>query len=361
MCVQPIIMSARPTHKYDIPISASDLAAREMELLYFERMAIEDSTRATMNSVVRCYVQFCESARIPAFPVTFRSLGLYLVQYCHRYGHTTRSIPGIISHLKRANREHSAEWMDDASQARLDDLKAGLQKFDRSTPARKLPVTHKVLADVQRVADMSNAHYYQVITMGRLAHDALLRGVELIALKLKDIEWSSAKDQVTVNVHLSKANKVGSHEKIIIMDYGESSAVAFLRQYYHVMGFDQEDAKLINPLWPVIASDSSVNWVQAYGKDPFVGMIRHLLGQAGYQGTRYSGHSFRSGGATDLWNSHRCRPLVIKLFGRWKSDAYRLYIRDNPQCTAVEVAAALAFFDEAANGGVMDASPLAQG
>ena len=64
----------------------------------------------------------------------------------------------------------------------------------------------------------------------------------------------------------------------------------------------------------------------------------------------FAGHSYRSGGATDLWESNRCRPLTIKLHGRWKSDAYRLYIRDNPAKTAAEVAKALAFFDEATTG-----------
>ena len=339
-----------PHHKYDIPVSLEDLRAREKELAYFERMAIEDSTRACLNSVVRCYTTFCASAGIPAFPVSYRSLGLYLVQYCYRFGHTTRSIPGIISHLKRANREYSVEWLDAADQLRLDDLKVGLSKYDRSAPARKLPITHKVMADMQRVADMSNAHHYQVVTMGRVARDALLRGGELIGFKVGHIEWSRDGTQVTLYVHYSKVNKHGPCEQIILKDYGPTSAVAFLREYFRIMGFGYTGAKAGNPLWPVIAQDGNVNWMQATSKKSFVSKVRHLLNVAGYEAKAYSGHSFRSGGATDLWDSHRCRPMVIKLFGRWKSEAYRVYIRDNPQRTAIEVAAAMAFFDEASGG-----------
>ena len=81
-------------------------------------------------------------------------------------------------------------------------------------------------------------------------------------------------------------------------------------------------------------------------KRAFVALARQLLTKAGFLAKDYAGHSYRSGGATDLWRSNRCRPFTIKLHGRWKSDAYHLYIRDNPRDTAAEVSAALAFFSK---------------
>jgi hypothetical protein len=42
----------------------------------------------------------------------------------------------------------------------------------------------------------------------------------------------------------------------------------------------------------------------------------------------YSGHSFRAGGATDLFTS-RVPYNIIKKFGRWKSDAALKYYRDD--------------------------------
>jgi hypothetical protein len=50
-------------------------------------------------------------------------------------------------------------------------------------------------------------------------------------------------------------------------------------------------------------------------------------------------HSFRSGGATDLFHNN-CRPLYIKFQGRWKSDAYTIYIRDHPEKRSTEIAKA---------------------
>lgn len=337
---------SRPRDKYVFSTSPRDMRLRLDELAFFERMALEDSTRANLTSMVRRYVAFCKSLGLRPFPVSFKTLGLYLIHYCHRHGHTTRSIPGMLSHLKRANRCRGGAWLSDGDQARLEDVIAGLKKFDRTSPARKLPMTHDVLAAIQAVADMASAQHYQHVTMARVAHDALLRGAELIKLRVADLEWAPDGKAVTLHIHLSKANKVGPSEKVTISDYGESSAVAYLREYVRIMGFKERGAASA-PLWPVISSAGAVNLSKATSKPAFVALARQLLTKAGYPAKDYAGHSYRSGGATDLWRSNRCRPLTIKLHGRWKSDAYRLYIRDNPRDTAAEVSAALAFFANA--------------
>lgn len=334
-------------HKYEMQLSDSEIRARYNELKFFERAALEDSTRKCMDSVVRCYITYCRSMRIRAFPVTYPSIGLYLVQYCHKFGHTTRSIPGIISHLKRANRSYSDEWLDAASEASLDDLVKGLRKFDKSSPRRKHPMTHKVISDIQRVVNMQTLEGYQHITMSRIAHDALLRGCELVKLKIGDLVWSAEMSAVRMTIHTSKANKDGPTEYVSLRDYGPQSAVAFLREYVRIMGFAARGKRSSQPLWPVVSPDGHVNWGQATTKSSFVSLARKYLAQAGYAQQMYSGHSYRSGGATDLWASHRARGRTIQLHGRWKSDAYRLYIRDNPQDTVEEVTHALAFFSQA--------------
>ena len=339
-----VTVPSRPKSKYVFKNTRFDMKARLDELAFFERMALEESSQANMASVVRCYIQCCESLGLRPFPVSFRTLGLYFVQYCHRFGHTTRSVPGIISHLKRANRSRGGAWLSEGDKARLDDVIAGLKKYDRTATARKLPMTHDVLDAVQAVADMTVLQQYQHITMARVAHDALLRGVELIKLRVADLQWAQDGKSVTLLIHLSKANKVGPVERVTISDFGDTSAVAYLREYIRLMGFPSGSAC---PLWPVISPAGVIHRSKATPKRVFVAKARQLLAKAGFSAKDYSGHSYRSGGATDLWRSHRCRPLTIKLHGRWKSDAYRLYIRDNPQDTAAEVAAALSFFAKA--------------
>jgi hypothetical protein len=56
---------------------------------------------------------------------------------------------------------------------------------------------------------------------------------------------------------------------------------------------------------------------------------------------KFSGHSFRAGGATDLYH-WKCRPFVLQLQGRWKSDTFWIYVRDRPHIRQEEVGKAFA-------------------
>lgn len=338
--------SSHNVSKYDILISDADLEARRAELVFVEQSALEDSTKAALESHKRCYTMFCRSARVTAFPVSFESLGLFLIQYCKWFGNTARSIPTILSHLKRANRQYSPVWLDEESAWRLQDVVTSLRKRDPVPSRRKLPCTNAVLRSVEQAANLRNHQDFQHITMSRVAHDALLRGAELTHLRVGAIEWGPGRKSATINIHYSKAHKRVDHpERVTILDYGSTSGVAWMRQYFEVMQMDKSPPAY--PLWPMIDNAGSIKWTEATSKDTFVGRARLLLKQAGYPPHMFSGHSYRSGGATDLWESHRCRPLTIKLHGRWRSDAWRLYVRDNPQQRAEEVARALAFFEEA--------------
>jgi hypothetical protein len=209
---------------------------------------------------------------------------------------------------------------------------------------------------MQAVADLSNHQDFQLVTMCRVARDALLRGVELCKLLIGEVTWNASRTEATLHLHYSKAHKERSApERVIISDYGPGSGVAFLREYFRVMGLDTKAPAY--PLWPFIDDLGSVSWTTSTSKYKFILRSRHLLERAGFPSKHFAGHSYRSGGATDLWESQRCRPLTLKLHGRWKSEAYRLYIRDNPHQTAQEVARALAFFESSADMDIAVRSP----
>jgi len=72
-----------------------------------------------------------------------------------------------------------------------------------------------------------------------------------------------------------------------------------------------------------------------------VDRLRAMLLRAGFPAAEYSGLSFRSGGATDLYHAG-CRPFIIQRLGRWLTDAWQIYIRDRPFAQRAETAAAFA-------------------
>lgn len=330
-----------PIHsKWDITLSPAEKEALQRDIERFERAALEESSRQGLESTVRCYSIFCVNNGYRPFPVSYESLAAYCVQYCVRFGQTTRSLPTILSHLRRENRLHSPVWLDYLNEYRLADLISGLKKHDTTEVRRKLPMTHDVLDKLERATDMTKLLYRQHLTMARLAHDALLRGGELVKLRLCDLEWNADRTRVDITIHYSKCNKTAHPERVRLQDYGPRSATAHLRAYVDAM----VGLKSHMPLWPTISLAGAVQPAKAVSKATFVAIARQLLTHAGFPASKYSGHSYRSGGATDLWDSNRCRPYAIKLHGRWKSDAYLLYIRDNPNRTATEVSHAFAFF-----------------
>jgi hypothetical protein len=351
-----MIRATRKVSPYEFHITDAEFEARTAELLRLEHAALEPSSRAALDSHKRSYETFCRSARIKAFPVSFLSVGLFLIQYCRWAGHTARSIPSIISHLKRANRLYSSSWLTEEEQRRLTDLITTLKKKDANPSRRKLPITHVVMNAMQAAANLRSHQEFQLVTMCRVARDALLRGVELTKLLVGEVEWNASRSEATITLHYSKAHKkVDEPERVIITDYGPTSGVAFLREYFKVMGLDSKAPAY--PLWPFIDDLGNISWSIATSKYKFIERSRYLLARAGYPANQYAGHSYRSGGATDLWESQRVRPLTLKLHGRWKSEAYRLYIRDNPHKTAQEVAHAMAFFDPASTSGSVGDHP----
>ena len=61
-------------------------------------------------------------------------------------------------------------------------------------------------------------------------------------------------------------------------------------------------------------------------KSAFVERVRRALSSVGYQPGAYAGHSFRIGAATAALEAG-IEDSVIRLMGRWNSDAFHRYIR----------------------------------
>ena len=65
-------------------------------------------------------------------------------------------------------------------------------------------------------------------------------------------------------------------------------------------------------------------------KSRFVDCVRSALTKANFPADVFTGHSFRIGAATTAASAGICDSSIQSL-GRWKSNAYLLYIRTEPQ------------------------------
>jgi hypothetical protein len=84
-----------------------------------------------------------------------------------------------------------------------------------------------------------------------------------------------------------------------------------------------------NPLfarWPENQWDTR----EAFTREFVTTSLRRLLTQAGVNPDNYSGHSFRKGAATDARTAGLSEE-EIKTLGRWKSNAWKLYVTQHPE------------------------------
>uniref|UniRef100_A0A1X7UVJ6 Tyr recombinase domain-containing protein n=1 Tax=Amphimedon queenslandica TaxID=400682 RepID=A0A1X7UVJ6_AMPQE len=64
-------------------------------------------------------------------------------------------------------------------------------------------------------------------------------------------------------------------------------------------------------------------------RDQFVRLLRDALSSRGIDSQQYSGHSFRIGAATAAAQAN-VPDHLIKVLGRWRSEAYQIYIQTPP-------------------------------
>ena len=104
--------------------------------------------------------------------------------------------------------------------------------------------------------------------------------------------------------------------------------LAALRRY--LLYINPQGKLLTDPLF-TLTDNKAVN------RQWFMRQVSALLTKAGYNTLQYSSHSFRKGGAVSL--QHGGAPdSVIRKMGRWRSDAFHLYVRDPIYDTIIEAA-----------------------
>lgn len=243
--------------------------------------------------------------------------------------------------LKDYTTHNGVAWLSEDDHTRLARLRRGLMKYDRSPVRRKLPITLHRLLEMLKHAPLTDLRNLQYVPMAFLAHDGLLRYSELHNLTCGDLAFTSG-DTVELTIRISKTTHDKPPEVITLDSYmihGTSfCAVSLLRSYYDRLKAAHYDwGRSDHPLFPDIRTGRL--FVRPTPKTHFVAWTQARLAQAGHDASKYSGHSFRSGGATDLYGAG-AHSRTIKIAGRWSSEAYVIYIRDHPEEAARNIAKA---------------------
>ena len=266
-----------------------------------------------------------DTAVWPAHHVLVR---LFLIYMFFRNRMSAVSLPNYLSQLKSCQLEKGMLWLDEPSKFAVKKTMKALAKMSlKKEIVRKCPMTLEKIRGMARFLNLSDVTDVQFLALSRTCHNGLLRGGEGVKIHVNDIRWSLDRKSVWLTVRDSKMNKTGPNEVVELTDWGPESAVASLSLLYDIMS-----------LWTV--RDNRLLFPAYAEKRLFVDRVKRLSELAGLDGD-YAGHSFRSGGACDLYASNVPIEAIMRM-GRWKSQAALLYLRCE-KITALKIASALKF------------------
>ena len=296
-------------------------------------MGVQASTRATYSAGQRSFLGFCRLYDQPSVPAS-EDLLLWFAAYLAdaiglRHGTVKNYMYAVRSlHIDLGYRDPLS------STIRLSKALRAIELSQGGTIRRKLAITYQILQRFRALHDPHHLKQSVLWAACTLAHFALLRCGEFTLrhrcsfdptrnLCVQDITPYFAKgtlSYITVFLRSSKTDPFRHGVSIVVgcsgTDICGACAAWGLLQFHHKIGTPPNA-----PFFQLAG--------RALHRKEFISHVRECLLSIGIPPAEYAGHSFRIGGATTA-AAAGFSDWEIKLLGRWKSETYQRYIRDDP-------------------------------
>lgn len=286
------------------------------------------------NSTGNKYITFCKNNNLVAYPATAKSVGSYVCSHVFNLKGSTKSVANVVSSIKIFGyKKGYKEWLSEADLYDLLQIRKQLSYWDTTPINRKSPMTLDIIVKIISYLNLNKPEDFLWALCMMLGHNGLLRSGELFSgIKVKNIKWDFIESAFVLELLRSKVNRSNGPEYIRYQDYEGVSAYKLLYKWFQTFNLWNSPESYIIPFIEsrrgnknTITFDfnrnGSIEWWRKRS-------IPYLVGLVGLNPLLYSGHSFRAGGATDLFTA-RVPYNIIKKFGRWKSDAALKYYRDD--------------------------------
>jgi hypothetical protein len=201
-----------------------------------------------------------------------------------------------------------------------------------ATDSRRVSAIGQDLLDrMLSATDLAKPQHLMRAAAFATAHDGLVRSGELMSgIKMKQLTWMMS-THCRLRVR-TKTEQIGAGATIDMADTkSQFSAVKMLKAWCRANKLEGNPEAFLFPRWS--ARDGFFDWTKPASADWLRKEVKSLVAQVGEDPTSFSGHSFRAGGATDLFKT-RTPYWIIKKAGRWKSDAALLYYRSEDDVTS---------------------------
>ena len=301
-------------------------------------LAIAPGTRRTYATGVNSYIAFITTHGIPtAFPASVETLCLWMSWLASRsltFGTCKVYLAAVVNRHAEMGLTHP---LADAPPI-LDRVLAGIKRAAASTARPKLPITTTMLRSMLPHLHLQHRRDALVWAMMWTATAGLLRISEFALTSSDDSDRTLRMQHLTLfddrdrpysaqqlrssqspryailHLDASKADPFRLGVDIVI---SAPLALSALRTYLSVCGATRR-----TPTTPLFHFEDGAAVTRRWLMSRVDGLLRciHL------NPSTYSSHSFRKGGAVSL-QQQGVEDSIIRRAGRWRSDAFNLYVR----------------------------------
>ena len=318
------------------PASASSSngsqARRELEdiSLGLFTNGLAEATRRTYASAQKRYATFCSDMQLTPLPLTEYNCCLF-VSFLAMQGLSAQSVSAYLSAIRHWHIEAGFGSPPTSLWPRLHYVLRGVKRQQAGALKRtRLPITPDILTALFKVwAEGQMEPEFEarllwaaccVCFFGFFRAGELLAsqgGTQLPPVQLGDVAVDDHCSPSMLRIHLKKAktDPFGRGVEVFLGKTGQLLCpVTALLGYLGVRPRTSEKVPLF------VNRDGT-----PLAKESFVRRVKAALTMAGINHQAYSGHSFRIGAASTA-ASRNVPSHMIKMLGRWSSDAYMLYI-----------------------------------
>ena len=306
------------------------------EALYtYYSAALATSTHSTYRTAEKRYVNFCKDFALNPFPTTEHILCYYVTCLAQQnLSHAT--IKTYLSGVRQAQITMGFHEPHTESMPRLQRVIKGIRALQGKagrTPRQRLPITPAILWQLKKVWEGEGINWNTGMLWAActVAFFAFCRSGEITIPSEAGYDPSAHLSYGDISVDNCK------HPSIIFMRLKRSKTDQFRQGVSISIGATNDD------LCPVAALLSFLA-IRGPGEGPlfkrrdgvgltrqkFVEAVRAALRRANLPAEKFAGHSFRIGAATTAAVGG-LEDSLIQTLGRWKSSAYLVYIKLDPQ------------------------------
>lgn len=307
-----------------ICFSDCQLYVLRRDLRSTRRESYAAGTSKNHRSSWRSYALFCLHFHLHPLPASTDTLCLF-AQFLSR-SMTIQSIANNLSAVKKLHQlcGHSITSFESII---LTDTVNGLRRLIGKPPSRKLPITPDILSKLHSIFNLNKPKHLALWASFLIAFFTFSRKSNIVPPTMTDFDTHKHlcrrdiqvhADHLVISFNWSKTNQF--HQRIVSIPVSEIPGsilcpVTAFKTLLHMVPASGTAPAFIYSISPV----------HFFHHESFSRAIKDAISQIGLDSSRFSGHSFRRGGATFAFASDVPSEL-IKLHGDWRSSAYLSYL-----------------------------------